>query len=101
MGIHSCLESCLSVFLERIGGHGNDRDARLGFIFQRADGVGGIIAIHARHLDIHQNTVVRVRIAILYPFNASLAISHTIDLDVISLQNLDGYLGIEVIVFGK
>ncbi len=59
------VEKTFTVPFERIGGQGNDGDMWLiVFPFVIQNGMGGLHAIHHRHLNIHENNIVRA----VFPF---------------------------------
>ena len=58
MGIHAAFESVFLVLIHRVGGHGNDGKALYVLSGEGADGSGSFIAVHHRHLYIHEDSVI-------------------------------------------
>ena len=59
--IHTSIYRFFLVFIKRIGSHGKDRDLCQCRVAQCADLPGGGIAIHDRHLHIHQHQIIAAR----------------------------------------
>ena len=57
MSIHAGSHAFLDVFVKSVGRHRDDRQSGLRRIRQRTDGRGSLIAIHFRHVDIHQDEI--------------------------------------------
>ena len=60
MAIHSCFQTSLYILSKSIRSHGNDGNISFYLIRESPNGPGGITAVHNRHLDIHQNRVIRI-----------------------------------------
>ena len=58
MPVHPYILYVLYVFRKDVGRHSDDRDPRQFRIRQRADRFRSFIAVHYRHLDIHQHAVI-------------------------------------------
>lgn len=56
--VHAGRETVLHVVGEGVGRHSDDGDGPAERIFAAADGLRSFIAVHARHLDVHENGVV-------------------------------------------
>ena len=58
MRIQSCLQAALYVFVESVGGQGNDRNILCIFSIQRTDRSGSLQTVHFRHTHIHQDRII-------------------------------------------
>ena len=56
--VHAGFQGQLAVLLKGVGRHGDDGDPRLGRIVQLADELGRLVAVHGRHLDVHEDHVI-------------------------------------------
>ena len=59
--VHAAFHGVAAILIEGIGGHGKDRNSGQSGIFQSADLPGGGIAVHDRHLHIHQHQIIAAR----------------------------------------
>ena len=57
MGVHAGVQRRLFVFGKGVGRHGDDGNALCVLPLQSADGPRGLVAVHHRHLHIHQDGV--------------------------------------------
>lgn len=58
---------------------GDDRDLRLRLVVQGADQPRGLIAVHRRHLDIHQNDVVGPRRSVFHHLDRDVPVAGDIE----------------------
>ena len=78
MGIHAERGGLRLVFGESIGRHGDDGDLRKPWILQMANDGGRLVAIHIRHLDIHEDEIIPERLSFLKHRQTLDAISGTL-----------------------
>ena len=61
MGVHTGIVCRLGVFGRGVGGERDDGDVgRIG-LFAQADRAGCLVAVHARHHDVHKNRIEATR----------------------------------------
>lgn len=101
MGIHAERDGLRLVFGESIGCHGDDGDLRKLRILQSANDGGRLIAVHIRHLDIHEDEIIPVRLSFLKHCQTLDAGSGALDKKPGILQELFCDFCIEIIVFRK
>lgn len=56
--VHAGLDAALAVALHGVGGHGDD-DVAIPRCFRAADFRSGFVAVHDRHLTVHEHQVMR------------------------------------------
>lgn len=98
MGVHSGAHGFLLVFVKGIGGHGNNRDPGFG-TWHFTDCLGSFISIFIWHLDIHQDQIIMIRRVCFQHIDADLSVLCPFHLEAMFLQNRDGNLCIQIIVF--
>ena len=74
MSVHADLFCHPHIFAEGVGGHGKDRDTGQPGVRQRADRFCRLVAVHDRHLDIHQYGIITARMRGSYFFHSFLAV---------------------------
>ena len=99
MGVHASFEGILLIFLEGIGGHSYDGYICFYGVAERTDSAGGIVAIHARHLDIHEDESERAGWFVLYALQALLSVFDPGDMESVVFEQLGSDLRIEFVVF--
>src|ERR1700722_5352276 len=55
--VHAGFDAALTIGLQGVRGHGDDDDAAIGWL-GAADFFGGLVAVHDRHLTIHEDEIV-------------------------------------------
>ena len=99
MGVHASFEGILLIFLEGIGGHSYDGYICFYGIAEFADSACGIVAIHARHLDIHEDESERAGWFVLYALQALLSVFDPGDMESVVFEQLGSDLRIEFVIF--
>ena len=58
VAVHAAAQGLLAILLKGVRGHGEDGHLCAGRIVQATDGLGGLIAVHDRHLHVHEHQLV-------------------------------------------
>ena len=98
MGIHACIHGILYILRKGIGRHGNDGDGPGIFPVQGPDGPGSLIAVHHRHLDVHQNGIKLSWLCLDKPLQGQLSVLQNLTERSLQLQQFRQYLRIDLIV---
>ena len=98
MAVHAGLQRVLFIFVKGVGGHGEDRDGGKLRGFQLSDGTGGVITVHDRHLDVHQDDLIPARPGVPHHIYGNLAVVSDLHGKAGFLQDLLGDLLIQFIV---
>ncbi len=98
MAVHPGLHRIPAVFLKGIGRHGDNRNIRQPWIFQRPNRSGGLVAVHRRHLHIHQDDVVEVRRRPLDLLHSHIPIIRLLHHHSVAFQQLPGDFTVEGVV---
>ena len=79
MTVHACINGVPLILLKCIRRHRHNRNRRLLLIGKAPDGLRRLIAVHMRHLHIHENQVIgtcRLRLHAAYALHAVLDALH-------------------------
>ena len=101
MGVHPHIMGTPDVLNKRIRSHGNDRNTSGVFSRQVPYFLRGFIAVHDRHLNVHQNSVIISFRAPAHFFDRDFPIGRLFDRGPRRRQDFPGYFGIQLIVFRK
>ena len=96
--VHAAFHGAAAILIEGVGGHGKDRDPGQSGVFQRADLPGGGIAIHDRHLNIHQHQIIAARRGGAYFFHRYGTVVSRIDPEAILPSNFLRDLAVQLVV---
>ena len=100
MGAHAGVQRRPFVLGKGVGRHGDDGNGGRVRPLQGADGPGGLVAVHHRHLDVHQNGV---KLPLRRPLEAlqrQAAILHNLTGGPLDLQQLREDFRVDGVVFG-
>ena len=98
MSVHAAADGGLPVLLEGIGGGSKDWYICRGGIVQGADFPGSGIAVHPRHLDIHQHHIIVPGLSGPQDFHCLTAISGHIHMEAGMLQICHCHLLVQLII---
>ena len=101
MSVHAGGQGFPHVLLIGVGAHGNDRQPLRIFGAKAADLLRCLIAVHDRHLDIHQHRVVAARRRILDLVDGDLAVLGIVDLKAGFLEYRGRDHAVHLVVLGK
>ena len=96
--VHAAFQCVAAILVKGVGGHGNDRERCPGRVVQRADLPGGGIAVHDRHLHIHQHQIIAARRCGAYLFHRHSTVFSRIDKEAVLPQDLLCDLTVQLIV---
>ena len=98
MTVHACFISLLHIFFERVRRDSNDRDPSHRSV-QSPDRLRRFIAVHHRHLHVHQYGVVQVSVCFFKDVYRFAAVRRHIDSEALVLKQQLGYLAVDLHVF--
>ena len=101
MSVHACFQGGLAVFVEGVGGNGDDRDLCDGFVFQRANLSGGGVAVHNWHLDVHEDDIIKAFRVIGDFFYGNGSVFSSIYFEASLFQNGSGDFTVHAVVLHK
>ena len=101
MVIHPGIQCRLFIFGEGVCRHGDDRDARLLGVIHPPYLLCRIVAVHHRHLDIHEHGGVMVLGAVPHGFDGQLAVEGLLDDGSRHFEDFAGDLDIQLVVLHK
>ncbi len=84
MVVHSRIQETFAVPFQGIGRHRDDRHPALRCCFEFSDGGGGLQAVQAWHLNIHENKIVMV---LLKCADGGRAARHEIEMERLSFEH--------------
>lgn len=96
--IHADRLGGLHILGKGVGGHGDNRHTLAVIARAAADGAGRVVAIHPRHLNVHEHHVVISVGAVSQTIHRLNAVPRAIDRQPAHFQQFCGNLGIELIV---
>lgn len=96
--IHADRLGGLYILGKGVGGHGDNRHTLAVIARAAADGAGRVVAIHPRHLNVHERHVVISVGAVSQTIHRLNAVPSAIDRQPAHFQQFCGNLGIELIV---
>ena len=99
MCIHAAVQTFLNILAEGIGRHGNDDGAFRIRTGKRPDCLCCTAAIHYRHLNIHQDQIIKALLRFGKPFNRFLSILGGSNNGTRILKQCSGNLQIDFIIF--
>ncbi len=91
----------LTILREGVGGHGQDGNVCQALVFQSADGARGLVAVHDRHLHVHEHQLEMVGAGCLQQIHCLLAVHGILHREALVFQKRDGYLAVQVVVVHK
>ncbi len=97
--VHAFLQAALPFLGHRMGGHGDDRQAVVALV--GADSDGRLVAVHDRHLHVHQHDIERGRVTFRDFLDRLAAVVDDFDLSIDLGQKFDGDLLVDLVVFGQ
>ena len=100
-GVHAAVERPLPLLLEYVGRHGHDRDGGARRVVQRTDALGGGVAVHDRHLNIHQHQIIAVCGRTAHLVHRDRAVFGGIDQKTVLMQDLHRDLAVELVVLDQ
>jgi hypothetical protein len=96
VGVHAGLQAAGLLFGHRVGGLADDGQAR----GDRADAPGGLVAVHLRHLDIHQHHVEGGRAGGFYALDGAFAVVDHLEPGAFALQDFLEHQLVHLVVLG-
>ena len=99
--VHAAIECPLSLLLEHVSRHGNDRDGGARRVLQRTDALGGGAAVHDRHLHIHQHQIIAARVRGADLFHRDRAVLGGIDQKTVLVQDCNRDLAVQLVILDQ
>lgn len=101
MTVHACIKGVLLVLLKGIRRHRHNRDRGLLFIGKAPDSLRRLIAVHMRHLHVHENQVIGACRLLLHAADALHAILDALHHKSHAAKNIQRNLCVQVIILGQ
>ena len=91
----------LNILGESVGRHGDNGDLLAVIPVHGPDGSGGVVAVHPRHLDVHEDDVVISVLTAEHPVHSFRSVGSALHSEAGHLQDLPGDLRVQLIVLHK